>query len=313
MQQEITVSVNDILRFIGRGLLPALLVAAAVGFAVYQLSQRQPQEFTATSVVLASQGQRTSDNTLLYPPPLDASAYAAAVESDPVLEIALASLSDEEVRRATSTACAGDTRVQPEEDRNSSLLDIRVQSGTAEGAAARANALARAIVDWDKSRATSYIDQQITSLNAQIEGFSEQIRGLQAADAPEDQILGLINLRQERSNSLSQAQVLRGAASPLTQVLNLANVPSNPTAPNPLFDATLAALLGIVLTYGLLLLRNALDTRLRTVDDIAEVSGLPVIAEFPKLPKGVRNLPREASSYLRTNLLFSAMDASTLR
>ena len=77
-----------------------------------------------------------------------------------------------------------------------------------------------------------------------------------------------------------------------------------------MFDAILAALLSVILTYGLILLRNAIDTRLRTVDDIANVSGLPVIAEFPRLPKGVRNLPREASSYLRTNLLFSTMDAN---
>ena len=309
MQQEVTVSVNDILRFIGRGLLPALLVAAAAGFAVYQLSQRQPEEFTATSVVLSSQAQRNLDNTLLYPPPLDASAYAAAIKSDRVLEIALDSLTDEEVTQGDINGLRSDTRVQPEEDRTSSLLNIRVESGTAEGASARANALARAVVVWDRSRATSYIDQQITSLDAQIEAISEQIREFQTTNASEDQIQGQINLRAERFNSLNQARVLREAASPLTQVLNLANVPGSPTAPNPLFDATLAALLGIVLTYGLLLLRNALDTRLRTVDDIAEVSGLPVIAEFPKLPKGVRNLPREASSYLRTNILFSAMDA----
>jgi capsular exopolysaccharide synthesis family protein len=57
------------------------------------------------------------------------------------------------------------------------------------------------------------------------------------------------------------------------------------------------------------LLRSALDTRLRDVDDLAAVSGLPVLASFPKLPSDTRRLPNEAISYLRTNLLFSMAEA----
>ena len=68
----------------------------------------------------------------------------------------------------------------------------------------------------------------------------------------------------------------------------------------------MAFVLGILLAYGLLFLRQALDTRLRSTEDLARTSGLPVLAEFPKLRKGVRRLPVEAVSYLRTNVLLEA-------
>jgi capsular exopolysaccharide synthesis family protein len=74
-------------------------------------------------------------------------------------------------------------------------------------------------------------------------------------------------------------------------------------------SAALAFVLGLFLVYGLILLRDALDTRVRDSDDLAKVTGLPVLAEFPRLPGGSRRLPREASSYLRTNVMFATTDA----
>ncbi|CAN5791179.1 tyrosine-protein kinase domain-containing protein [soil metagenome] len=315
MQQEITISINDALRFIGRGLLLALIVAGAAGFVVYQLSQRREPVYESTATVISSQPNTQGggfSGTLFAAPLLDASAYTAAADSDSVLGRALVLMTPESTEAATGSvkSLRGKTSATSREDRNSSLIYIKAEANDAQVAAQRATAVATALVEWDEGRAKKDIDQLITNLEAQIQSLSEQIRGLQASNAPQDQIDGQIALRANRVALLNNAKVLSEAAIASVQVLQEGSVPSNPVSPKPLFDATLAALLGIFLTYGLLLVRNALDTKLRSVEDVAAVSGLPVIAEFPKLPKGIRNLPREASSYLRTNLLFSTVDAN---
>ena len=313
MQQEITISINDVLRFIGRGLLLALIVAGAAGFVVYQLSQRREPVFESTATVLAVQPSTQSGlaGTLFNAPVLDASAYKAAAQSDAVLQKALALLAPQgEITPGAIKSLRGKTSVTPSEDRNSNLIFMKAEANTASGAAQRATALANALVEWDEGRGKNYIDQLVTSLEGQVKQITETIRALQASNASQAQIEAQVALLGERTSRLNNAKTLSEATVTLLSVLQEGSVPSNPVAPNPLFDATLAALLGIFLTYGLLLVRNALDTRLRSVDDVAAVSGLPVIAEFPKLPKGIRNLPREASSYLRTNLLFSTVDAN---
>ena len=313
MQQEITISINDVLRFIGRGLLLALIVAAAAGFGVYQLSQRREPVFESTATVLSVQPSTQSGSfagTLFNAPVLDASAYKAAAQSDAVLSRALTILQVPDITPGAIKSLRGKTSVTPSEDRNSSLIVLKAEANTAEGAAQRATALARALVEWDEARAKSSIDELVTSLEAQTTSISEQIRALQASDAAQAQIDAQIALLADRVSRLNNAKTLSEATNTLLNVLQEGSVPSRPVSPRPLFDATLAALLGIFLTYGLLLVRNSLDTKLRSVEDVAAVSGLPVIAEFPKLPKGIRNLPREASSYLRTNLLFSTVDAN---
>lgn len=312
MQQEITVSVSDLLRFVARGFIPALVVALVAGFLVYRYSSSRPPVYQATATVLTAQPQRTFTDTFYAAPPLDASAYRAAVASDPVLTRALQSLDPalSEVPQGMIRALKADTSVRAEEDQNSSLLYLSVEDGTGEGAARRATALAQALVEWDRQRSLNYIDQSIGGLDAQIEAITNRIRALQAEGAADDEIQGQIALRSERINTLNSLRALREAAVTALQVLQPANVPTAPVRPRPMFDAALAALLGAILTYGLLLLRNVLDTSLRGAEDVAHVSGLSVLAEFPRLARGVRNLPREASSYLRTNLLFSTADAS---
>ncbi len=312
MQQEITVSLSDLLRFVWRGLIPALIVALVAGFLVYRFSQSREPVYAATATVLTTQPQRTFTDIFYAAPPLDASAYREAVLSDPVVTRALQALDPTltEVELGRVRSLKGHTNVRAVEDQNSSLLYIGVEDDSAEGAAQRATALAQALVDWDRQRSQSNIDQSITGLEAQVAAITDRIRALQASDAAEDEIQGQIALRSERINTLNQLRALREAAATGLSVLQPASIPNSPIQPNPLFDATLAALLGVVLTYGLLLLRNSLDTSLRGTDDVATVSGLPVLADFPRLAKGVRSLPREASSYLRTNLLFSTADAS---
>jgi succinoglycan biosynthesis transport protein ExoP len=316
MQDEVSVSVNDLLKFLARGLLLALLVAAALGFIVFRISGSRPAVYEAQSTVYTSGGTgqlRDAPNLVFSAPSVDRSIYREAATNDFVIRRTLQDLANDPEAVISDSAIRnlrGRITVRNHDDRTSGLMYIRVRDSSPELAAQKATLLANALVEWDKARARDSIDTIVISLRAQIDELTNRIRAEQTANAPADQIDGLIRLRAERQQSLGTAEALRVAAVSAVGVLQPATAPSRPTSPRPVFDAAIAAILGVFLTYGLLLLRNSLDTRLRSVEDVAEVSGIPVIAEFPRLPRGIRNLPREPASYLRTNLLFSTGDTT---
>ncbi|HEX7003945.1 MAG TPA: polysaccharide biosynthesis tyrosine autokinase [Trueperaceae bacterium] len=313
MQQEITVDIGALFRFIARGLILALLVGGALAFVALQLSRRQPPVYEAEATVLAAQTNpefRQFGLSLVTAPPLDVSAYRAAGTSDPVLAEALRRMGAENPTDTDIRRLRGRISVQAEETVSSSLIYVSGQGSTPGAAANRANAVANAMVSWDRARASEDMEQLVQSLELQIANLSEQIRSLQTLNDPSvaDQIAGRINLRAERQEQLSYARALSASATPLLSVLQPANPPGAPISPRPMLNAAVAFILGVLATYGLLLLRRALDTRLTGVADLAHAAGLPVLAEFPRFHRLDKNTLREASSYLRTNLLFSTAD-----
>ncbi len=312
---EISISLTDLVRFVLRGALPALFIAAAVGVGVYLWTEREPPVFRAETTLLVARTTGGFTQFGLSPvtaPPIDLGAYRVAAVSDPVLTEALRLLGTEEPTPAQLRSLRGRVGTSIEAGvRDSSLLRVEARGETGAVAAARANAVARALVAWDDSRSSASLTRVVATLEQQIEALSEQIRTLQAVGEPggEGQIEGLVRLRAEQQQQLAYARALVASAQGLLSVLQVADTTPRQTAPRPLMTGAVAALLAAVAVYGLLLLRAAFNTRLRGPEDIAAVTGLQVLAEFPA--NGRRGDPRlrEASSYLRANLLFNSEDA----
>ena len=102
-------------------------------------------------------------------------------------------------------------------------------------------------------------------------------------------------------------------------VVNSASVPGAPVSPQPVRTLTLAAILGLLVGIGIVVLRDVLDTTVSGSDELAEISGAPglgVIAfdpdatEHPLIVSIAPRSPRaEAFRQLRTNLQFVDVDA----
>ena len=300
-------TLRDLIALIRRGLLVAIVLAAAAAAVTYYVSSGLPPSFEASATLLVSAqdpNQRDFGVTLVTAPPLDSATYAAAIRSRNVLADALENARAPAPSQLEVNALAARVTVRAEDARVSSTIRVTVRDDDAGEARDLANAVAAAAVRWDEARATRALETIIASLVAQIASVDQEIETADA-EAPID---GLTRNRAELQLQLSSARALRTAAVGRLELLERAETPLVPYAPRPMRSAAIAGMFAVLLTYGLLLLRTALNTRVRDPEDLARITELPVLAEFPKVSSGRRGLPREAASYLRTAVTFAASD-----
>jgi non-specific protein-tyrosine kinase len=297
----------DLIKLVRRGLLLAGLVALVAAAAAFFVSRALPPVHQAQATVVSSAqdpNQRDFGTTLVTAPPLSTASYLVAIGSRPVLADALQVLEGrtptvdevDELEEALTVRAEGTT--------TSALIRLQVRAHEPTRARDMANAVAEAAVRWDQQRATRSLEHIIASLGAQIASIDAELAA--TTDAPSD---GLTRARSDLALQLSSARALRSGAVGRLELLEAADTPRSPVAPRPVRNAVLAALFGVFMTYGLVLLQAALDTRLRSLDDLVLATGMPLLAEFPRVEGGRRKLPTEAASYLRTAVGFATVDA----
>lgn len=307
-------SFTDLFNFIRRGLAYALAVAALAGLVSFFLSHIAQPTYQARATLLVSQpdllGQRNFGASLVTAPAIDVSAYRSAILSASLLQAALARLGEPATPQAVE-AIRRQLTVRTEVARASSLIHIDVRAHDPARAASLANAFAQAALEWDQGRAGRNLATIIASIESQIQALDQQLRMLGTPPLEGElraQYNSLTQLRAQQLAELNTARVLRHGAVGHLEVLEPALAPLHPVAPRPALNAALAFVLALFATYGLLLLRESLDARLKGSDDLARLSNQPILAEFPRQSTG-RRLPLDASSYLRTNLLFATAEA----
>lgn len=309
------ISLLDLLLLLRRGLVPAVLIAMAAGVGTYLVRGLSSPTYVAQATILtASQdpNQRDFGTTLVTAPPLDVATYRAAIASRPVIAAALAALKDEAPTEQEMNGLLGAVSVRSEGTAASSILRIQVRDLDPDRARDLANAVATAALTWDAQRATRTLESIIDSLQAQIASVDEELALASSSDALETTgVAGLERNRAELSLQLSSARALRSGAVGRLEMFEEAGVPSGPTGTGRVRYAALAAVVAAIMVYGWLLLRTATDTRLRGIDDLVGVAELPLMAEFPKVGGGRRQLPREAASYLRTSVSFATQHTRT--
>jgi non-specific protein-tyrosine kinase len=315
VQQDTSeVSLTDLFNFIRRGLAFAGAVAVLAGLVSFFLSRNVAPTYQARATLLVSQpdllGQRNFGGSLVTAPAIDVSAYRSAILSASLLQAALARLGEPATPQAVE-AIRRQLTVRTEAARASSLIHLEVRAHHPARAASLANALAQATLEWDQGRAGRNLATIIASIESQIQALDQQLRMLGTPPLDGElraQYNSLTQLRAQQLAELNTARVLRHGAVGHLEVLEPALAPLRPVAPRPALNAALAFVLAVLATYGLLLLRESLDARIKGSEDLARLSNQPILAEFPRQSTG-RRLPLDASNYLRTNLLFATADA----
>jgi capsular polysaccharide biosynthesis protein len=67
------------------------------------------------------------------------------------------------------------------------------------------------------------------------------------------------------------------------KVLSVSGIPTTPVSPNILLNTAIAAVVGFLLGVGLAFLREVLDRRIRTEEQVQQILDLPVLGSIPDI------------------------------
>lgn len=187
----------------------------------------------------------------------------------------------------------------------SDIISIEATRPSAAGAAAVANGFARQYIRLNRAFLNAQVD-------ASIDGAERQLRQLPVGPASAQQ-------RQDLRAAIGSLQAATAVASGQAQQIDRATPPSKPSSPKPQRDAAFALAISLVLSCALALALARFDRRIRRVEDVSGLFGMPLLAVLPHskdpLPivgrRRVVLLPgdmREAFRALRTNLMLSSLD-----
>ncbi|ACB62086.1 lipopolysaccharide biosynthesis protein [Exiguobacterium sibiricum 255-15] len=79
------------------------------------------------------------------------------------------------------------------------------------------------------------------------------------------------------------------------KVLSVSGIPTTPVSPNILLNTAIAAVVGFLLGVGLAFLREVLDRRIRTEEQVHQILDLPVLGSIPDIESKVFNASKKAS------------------
>lgn len=182
-------------------------------------------------------------------------------------------------------------------DTNTNFLTINAEDRRPQRAAAIANAFAQAIAINRQNAAIQQLNNAIKGIRTQIEHL-----GGGASGSPQAQTLNqlegqLTQLRAAKATQGGQAAILQSA------------VPSSsPAGPQIRRSVELAALIGLLLGLGAVVLAESGDRRLRRPDDLESMAEVPLLATIPpsafsaNLDTGPAD--EEAFQMLRTSLMY---------
>lgn len=302
------VTFSDVFNALIRGAPTALLVAILAGAVAFIASVRQDPTYSATVSLVSAQPRNAFGNLdLVTPPPVDPRAYQSALLEGAVVSNALTEVNGREPSQQELVEFKRQLRVVIEDQQVSGLVRIEVRDEDPERAAEYANAIAFALVDWDRDRARQVVLGSIAALESSIADIDQQLASAaQSSDQSGAQLLQLqlATLREQRVRELTAARERGTTALPVSalQVLNPSPVPEIPVGPRVVFNTFVAVVLGFVLGYGAQFIRWSLWDEVRTFRRLSEVAGLPVLAVFPKAVRGRPFANSDAGSFFRANV-----------
>jgi len=162
--------------------------------------------------------------------------------------------------RDTTTVTSGDN----------DILTITAFDADPERAVRIANAVAASYISWRAEIAGTAVRQALQGLRTRLSGL--------AADDPE---------RAEIRDQIDRLELLRALESADAVFVERA-LGANKTSPSPAKDTLLGLSLGLVVGLLLAAIREAIDTRVRSENDVETILSVPVLATLPTLPRKAR-------------------------
>jgi capsular exopolysaccharide synthesis family protein len=284
------VDLGDHFRVIAQNWWRILVASALIAGGVYLLSGRRADVYEASSKLSVTAGNPAAGSDARGQTVFLTETDAERAGTRPVVQkaVRLSGLSI-----ATDEA---DSRVSASTAADLGFLELTAEGPNPAAARRLVDALAKALIEDVDRQQEQVIDDDLKSVNAEIESLAAQLEALPGESPERDAI-------QARYEALLASAVdRRTQPRNRVEIVSPAERPSSPSAPKPARDALLALLAALVITGELSVVTHALSDRLPRSQDpeaVGRLLGLPVLAAVPR-GSGAANI--EAFRILRTNL-----------
>lgn len=319
------------LKIVRKWLWLIVLVAVVGGAASYYTTNQLPRLYQATAKVMVGESFQKTNPTQgdIATGSILAATYIQLVRTSAVLNGVRAELgiqtSVDELRDAVSASAIAGTQ----------FIDVRANSTDPNRAAQIANAVAHQLILLGPASSNADLLKQREFIRGQIQDLETKIGDAETNITQLEESLKTTTSVRETADKRAEIDRLRGQIvqyqqnytqfvnnlSPSSQntlsIIEPAEAPRAPFAPNLPLNVALAVIIGIILATAVAFLIEYFDDTLKTNDDIARVLNASTLGEIGSLKnKGDKLIaaaePRsqnaEAYRMLRTNISFSSVD-----
>jgi tyrosine-protein kinase len=260
-------------RVLRRNLWIVVLVAAVAGAATAYFSSREPKLYRSSAEVFLGNGADISSQTPQEDPIRVAATQARLART---VAVARAALRDAGLGSRGTASLLGNSSVAPAA--NADLLTFVVEDHSADIATRLAASYAKAYTRYRNQLRAASIGRALSGIATQL----DQLRsaGLAKTTAYADLLDEQQQLKTQQILQASNA-LLAGPSAKAAQI-----------QPRPVRNTAIAAVLGLVLGVALAVLREGLNTRVRTMSEVEFRLDLPQLGRLSTPPRRFRNRKR---------------------
>jgi len=153
----------------------------------------------------------------------------------------------------------------------------------------------------------SNLRNRVSSLDTRLAAFGAELERLPAKDVQQQRLVRrketLETLYNQLQTRLKEAEIARAVEPGDVRISDLAMFPLDPIRPRKGRSLVLSVLLGLSLGLGLAALRDYLDETVHTREDLARVTGLPVLALIPRIEQAINGNGKRGSGAVHDRLV----------
>jgi capsular exopolysaccharide synthesis family protein len=271
------------LRMIWRWKLLIIVILVAAPGVAFLLEHGKPKIYQSTAEVSVNTGESNNNSTD------NVDTIAALVKTTNVADLA------GKLIKPTAPGSSIVGEVTATANQTTGLLDITVTDRSPTRAAALANAFATAIGKNQHAQLVNQTQTAITTLRAEEKGHGRNSSAYQQLE-----------------NQIEQDQIQLASEGVGAETVETATPNYTPAGPHIRRTVELGFVIGLLLAFALVLVLESADRRLRTPDELEDLTKLPLLAAIPpsafsgELDTGPAD--DESFQMLRTSLMYFSFD-----